>query len=71
MKKVVLKHKHDKKYRDGYLVLEEADIFDMDTMNEGERFVLKASDGTDLGLFILVARIAGQAIKSVTILRLN
>ncbi|TDL98840.1 class I SAM-dependent rRNA methyltransferase [Macrococcus brunensis] len=63
MKKVVLKHKHDKKYRDGYLVLEEADIFDMDTMNEGERFVLKASDGTDLGLFYFGRQNRGAGYK--------
>ncbi|TDM03875.1 class I SAM-dependent rRNA methyltransferase [Macrococcus carouselicus] len=63
MKNVILKHKHDKKYRDGYLVLEEADIFDRDTMTEGERFVLKTSEGAELGLFYYGRQNRGAGYK--------
>lgn len=51
MKTVTLKERQDKKYRDGYLVVEESDVFDMDALNEGDLFILKNASSEDLGLF--------------------
>ncbi|TDM12364.1 class I SAM-dependent rRNA methyltransferase [Macrococcus lamae] len=51
MKTVTLKERHDKKYKDGYLVVEESDVFDMDNLNEGDLFILKNASEEELGLF--------------------
>ncbi|GGA98024.1 class I SAM-dependent rRNA methyltransferase [Macrococcus hajekii] len=63
MKNVILKHKHDRKYKDGYLVLEEADILEQDAINEGERFVLKSHEGDVLGLFYYGKQNRGAGFK--------
>lgn len=63
MKSITLKERHDKKYKDGYLLLEENDIDMQDPLEEGEIFLLKNQSGDILGQFYYGRQNRGAGYK--------